>query len=130
MATTNTTTDGGRTDDEQPDEDSTLTLDVTEPFVEWMELEAEEHDFDDAAEWAVTQLKVRLTDDLAMDHRVHDEMEIELPDDLAERVTLYAADLEARGQGDKLRDIIMDYVQFDHHYTADGEPIAELVADE
>lgn len=72
-----TTTDGGQPDEHLETDDRVTTirealdtarevapqerdarikiaLELTEPMIEWMELEAEQHGFDDVADWACT----------------------------------------------------------------------------
>lgn len=81
------------------DEDyGVLELELTRPFIEWIELEADQHDFDSVAEWVRTQLWVRLTEDLMQNHGFTADVEVEVPHNYARRVALWRADREAEGE--------------------------------
>lgn len=107
------------------DEDrGVLELELTRPFIEWLELEAAQHDFDSAAEWVRTHIWVALTQDLMENHGFTADVEVEVPHDYARRVSLWLADREIEGEVEQadIDAFLFNHMQFQPNWTLGGEP--------
>lgn len=101
-----------------------LEIEVTRPFVEWIELEVEQHNFDSVEAWVRTHLWLKLTNELQEKHGFNADVEVEVPHDYAQRVALWVADREAVGnleRGD-VEAFLFNHMDFDPTWTIDGEP--------
>lgn len=106
------------------DDHGVLELELTRPFIEWMELEAEQNDFDSVADWVQTQLWVQLTEDLMEKHGFQADVEVEVPHDYARRVALWRADREVEDDLEQadVEAFLFNHMQFQPTWTLDGEP--------
>ena len=113
------------------DDTAVLKVEVTRPFVEWMELEANETDHDTLADWVRTQLRVDLGKDLCDRHGHEANVDIDLPEDYAQRVALFYNHLEAVGANPSLGDILPNHMKLNYTWRLNGEPweFAEAVGE-
>ena len=100
-----------------------LELEVSEPLVEWMDLEAAENGHDSVEAWALTQLWVALERDLNRNHSLTSPVTVDISEDTAQRVALRTR-LEDDGE---LTDVDMtetavNYLDLEIEYELDGEP--------
>lgn len=101
-----------------------LELELTRPFIEWIELEVAQHDFDSVEDWVRTQLWVNLTSDLQKRHGFSADVEVELPHDYARRASLWYADRKVRGEVDEadLDAFLFNHMQFRPKWMLGGQP--------
>lgn len=130
--------DGGDTtatsDDRPPecvrwldDDTGVLELEVTRPFTEWLQLEADESDRDGVEGWVRATLWSRLIGELHDDHSFTADVEADVPEEFAQRVALWAADRRISGEEiDEWRidEFIMNHMSIDMTWLLDGEPWA------
>ena len=101
-----------------------VELELTRPFIEWMELEANENNFDSVEKWVQTQLWISLTGNLQRDYGFTTDVEIELPHDYAQRAALWYAHRKVTGEIDEadLDAFLFNHLEFHPTWTLDGEP--------
>lgn len=104
-------------------ERAVVELELTRPLVEWIELEANENDFDGVTDWIETQIQVALQRDLLENHDIRREVEVDLPLEFVARMRYYENDLRQRGNETSFEDIAVNHVQLDRTYLLDGEPL-------
>lgn len=105
------------------DDRAVLEIEVTRPFVEWLELEADEHDRDSVEAWAHALLQTGMGKELKRDHSVEAAVDVDLPEGVAQRVLLYYNDLQQQHGGDtSLSELLLDQLDFTFTWMLDGEP--------
>jgi hypothetical protein len=109
----------------------TVELEVSEPLYHWLELEAVEHGHDSVADEIQHVVRLALQRDLSKQHGIDAPVEIDLPEDVIERLQCLLRDLEAGGADvDHMEDHVLNHVNFDIEFTHGGEPIRWEAADD
>lgn len=126
-------TDGGRDVEEEPtpdcarwvDEDhAVLKIGVTRSMLEYLELEADEHGHDSLEPFITHVLNQWLEEEFAEHHAGSLPVEVELPEDVAQRAALKDADAQARGVEFDPDEFVFNYTTLETMFTLDGKPWA------
>jgi hypothetical protein len=102
-----------------------VKLELTRGEIEWIALEADEHDME-FKDWIRCELRVSLREDLGNRHILKDNIIIDVPDDLLKRARCWQLDAENEGHPTTaIEDVLDTLVDLDRVYRADGDVLEE-----
>lgn len=105
------------------DDYGVLEVRLTRPLIEWLDLEAAEHGVG-VATLVRRYIWNRLTTDLDERHSIQTEATIDVPEDFAERASLWAADRKLNDDVDyvEFSNFVFNYLRIQHNWRVGGEP--------
>jgi hypothetical protein len=103
------------------DERVTIELDLTQPLLEWIELEAD--DDQTTEEWIKHAIRYRLDAEF-LHERIPGDVEVAVPQHILKRVSLKYQDQLARGDDPSIDELLFNHVTYDVTWTTEhGNPI-------
>ena len=101
-----------------------IEIETTRPFIEWLALEVDEHGLESLAWYITLVLQDHLENDLVTKHRFDAPVEVDVPEDVAQRLALKHQDLKAQGIERDPKDLVLNYSAYDLSFRLNGEPWA------
>jgi hypothetical protein len=102
-----------------------VKVELTRAEIEWIALEADEHDMD-FEDWIRTELRVSLREDLEDRHMLEEDVVIDVPDNLLKRARCWQLDAEIEGHPTTtIEDVLDTFVDLNRTYRAGGDILKE-----